>query len=420
MDDRMDLRNRIGLYGSYFLGMAGIGFTLPYLALFLGERGLSNRAIGLISTLAALAGLLQFPAGLWSDRLRWRKPFLVAALVLLAVATYWLRGAQSAVWIAVLVVLFAENGACRAVVESLAGAEAAHLARPNQIGAALGALRFWKPIGIVLVALVGGVLAERRGVASILGPLVVVQALAVVAALLIHEDKGSRPENNAGLPAEDRQGAQTRASSGEGLADRGLWVFLAAMVLFHVANAPAGVYLGPFLTQDLHAPERLPSYAFVVSMVAWMLVVWPAGRLADRLGRRPLLIAGWAAMTVRLALIALTRSPWQVVAIQTLDGLANGLFAVIAAAWVSDRLADPRRAGEAQVLVGSALVLGSAIGPVLSGLVIDSLGYRPMFWLLAAIGALATAVVAGLVPESVRREPAPGPLATLTDLSTTP
>ena len=35
----MDWRNRIGLYGSYFLGMAAIGFTLPYLPLYLGEKG---------------------------------------------------------------------------------------------------------------------------------------------------------------------------------------------------------------------------------------------------------------------------------------------------------------------------------------------------------------------------------------------
>ncbi len=66
----MDTRNRIGLYGSYFLCMAGIGFTLPYLPLYLRQQGMSDRAIGLVSTLAALAGLLQFPVGVWSDRLR--------------------------------------------------------------------------------------------------------------------------------------------------------------------------------------------------------------------------------------------------------------------------------------------------------------------------------------------------------------
>ena len=42
----MDMRNRIGLYGSYFLGMAAIGFTLPYLPLYLGEKGLSDRRSG--------------------------------------------------------------------------------------------------------------------------------------------------------------------------------------------------------------------------------------------------------------------------------------------------------------------------------------------------------------------------------------
>ncbi len=53
----MDWRNRIGLYGAYFFGMAGIGFTLPYLPLYLKERGLSDRDIAIVSTLAALGAL---------------------------------------------------------------------------------------------------------------------------------------------------------------------------------------------------------------------------------------------------------------------------------------------------------------------------------------------------------------------------
>src|SRR5258705_13645890 len=94
----MDWRNRIGLYGCYFLGVAGIGFTLPYLTLFLRERGLSNQAVGIICMLAALAGLIQFPLGLWSDRLGRRKPFLLAALALMAGATALLSGANGAPW----------------------------------------------------------------------------------------------------------------------------------------------------------------------------------------------------------------------------------------------------------------------------------------------------------------------------------
>jgi len=419
----MDLRNRIGLYGSYFLGMAGIGFTLPYLPLYLGEKGLDDRAISQVSALAALAGLAQFPVGLWSDRIGWRKPFLLVALGSVAAATFLLRGAHGAIWLGVLVVLFAENGIGRAVVESLAGAEAAALAKAGETGAALGALRFWKPAGIVLMLLLGSYMAghARGGLESILLPLAVVQVLAFLAAFLIHEDKArheptDEPESK---PAAD-------GKSGGFLKDRGLLCFLAAMVLYHAANAPGGVYLGMYLKRGLHAAPSIPAYAFLVSMIAWTLVVFPAGRLADRIGRKPLLIAGWTIMAVRLALVAVLKSPWLLVANQALDGLGNGLFAVVAAAWVTDRFADPRRVGEAQVLVGAALVGGSALGPFVAGFFVERLGYPAMFGVLAGVGAVATAIVVFLVPETggKRRDgstgPAGGPMATTGDLSTTP
>ncbi len=419
----MDPRNRIGLYGSYFLGMAGIGFTLPYLPLYLGQEGLSDQAIGIVSTLAALAGLAQFPVGLWSDRIGWRKPFLVGGLAAVAASTWLLRGAHGVVWIGVLVVLFAENGIGRAVVESLAGAEATALAPKGGVGAALGALRFWKPIGIVLIALGGSWMAERYGVGSILLPLAVIQTLAVGAALLIHEtgeakkaDEDDRTQNPVDPKPDQTQARVPR--------DAGLWAFAAAMILYHAANAPGGVYLGLFLKRDLHAPERMLAYAFAVSMVAWMIVVWPAGRLADRWGRKPLLIAGWSIMAVRLALVAMVSTPALAVANQALDGLANGLFAVLAASWVTDRLADPRRSGEAQVIVGSCLVLGSAIGPAVAGFVVGPLGYRGLFWALSGVGVVATAIVVFLVPETLEEKTKANdpvvPMATVSDLSTTP
>jgi len=393
----MDWRNRIGLYGAYGPGLSGIGFTLPYLPLYLGEKGLSDTQISLISALAAVAGLAQFPLGLWSDRLQWRKPFLVASLGVLAVATFLLPRAESLLALGALVILFAENGICRAVLESLSGAEAASLAPAGQVGAAMGALRFWKPVAIVSVTLIGGLFAERFGVGSILVWLVVVQGLAFACALLIHD---RRVEASSFAPRKDALSrSETRPCRPRW--DRSLWAFVAAMVLFHACNAPGGVYLGLFMDRELEAPPALLSYAFVVSMVAWMLLARPAGRLADRWGRRPMLIFAWAVMALRLALIAVVRSPWEVVAIQVLDGTAGGLFSILCAAWVTDKLGDARRVGEAQVIVGTSLVLGSALGPALSGPIAEALGYRGLFALLAGVGALATAVVVIWVPETL-------------------
>jgi MFS family permease len=132
-----------------------------------------------------------------------------------------------------------------------------------------------------------------------------------------------------------------------------------------------------------------------------MLLVRPAGRWADRLGRKPLLVLGWFAMSLRLILLAIARSPQQVLFIQLLDGLAQGTFGVLAAAWVTDRFADPRRTGEAQVLVGSCLVLGSALGPLLAGMAFPMLGYRGLFALLSGIAGAATLLVLFWVPETL-------------------
>jgi MFS family permease len=113
------------------------------------------------------------------------------------------------------------------------------------------------------------------------------------------------------------------------------------------------------------------------------------------------LILAWGLMALRLGGVAVAQTAAQVIAIQALDGASNAMFAVVAAAWVTDRLGDYRRFGEAQVIVGSCLVLGSAIGPAVSGYLVEALGYRGLFAALAGAGAIATAIVVFGVPETV-------------------
>ncbi len=395
----MNWRNRVGVYGCYLCGTAGIGFTLPFLPLYLSQEGLSDRTIGWVSTCAALSGLAQFPLGLWSDRVGTRKSFLLAALGLLTLSAALLQGAHGVLWIGLLVVLFAENGICRAMIESLTGAEVTALAAPTEVAAALGRLRTWKPIGIIAVALVGSWWASRFGIEAILFPITVIQLIGFMAAWLIHE-----PHNLSTVPVAtlqvNRDSPPTRTSH---FSNRSLWFFIVAMVMFHAANAPGGIYLGLLLKRQMDVADSWLAYSFVCSMLGWMLTVWPAGRIADRMGRRPLLIVAWAVMSLRLFIVSVATSPLEIVANQFLDGAANGLFAVLAATWVTDRMADVRRSGEAQALVGTALVFGSAVGPAISAMFVDQLGYRALFACLGTVGTIATAIIVLFVPESLPR-----------------
>ena len=58
--------------------------------------------------------------------------------VALAVSTWLLQGGGSVVWLAFLVILFAENSICRATAESLFGAEIAQLSPPDRVGPVVG------------------------------------------------------------------------------------------------------------------------------------------------------------------------------------------------------------------------------------------------------------------------------------------
>lgn len=396
----MNWRNRVCVYGSYICGTAGIGFTLPYLPVYLSQEGLSDRIIGWISTCAAVSGLAQFPIGIWSDRLESRKPFLLTAMGFLTLSALLLQAAHGAIWIGLLVILFAENGICRAVIDSLTGAEVTALARPEEVGAALGRLRTWKPIGIIAVAAAGSWWASKFGIEAILFPLTCLQLVGFVLVALIRDRKQRQVSIATKHWNADTVDLPPRPSL---LSNRQLGTFVIAMVLFHAANAPGGVYLGLFLKREMNVSDSWLAYSFVISMVGWMLTVWPAGKIADRIGRKPLLVVAWATMTVRLFIVAVAATPLQIALNQFLDGVANGLFSVLAATWVTDCLADSRRNGEAQTLVGTALVFGSAIGPAISAICVTELGYRGLFACLAVTGALATAVVVFCVPESLRR-----------------
>ena len=59
--------------------------------------------------------------------------------------------------------------------------------------------------------------------------------------------------------------------------------------------------------------------------------------------------------------------------------------------------------------------------PAGAGLLVGAIGYRNLFWVLAALGAAATALVVGFVPETLETKRAGiGPMGTVSDLSTSP
>jgi MFS family permease len=132
-------------------------------------------------------------------------------------------------------------------------------------------------------------------------------------------------------------------------------------------------------------------------------VLLPAGRAADKLGRRPVIIAGCLVSGAGLGLIAILPGRAGFLLALAIAGLGSGLLDVAPAAMIGDLIA-----GQGGTLVASYQMAGdtgSVTGPVTAGFLVDSVSFTAAFGLAAGVLGLA-AVVSYFAPESgVEREP---------------
>jgi MFS family permease len=141
------------------------------------------------------------------------------------------------------------------------------------------------------------------------------------------------------------------------------------------------------------------------SLSAFFLRPW-AGRVADRWGRRPLMLAGAGLFAASTLAYGLASSPAALAGLRLLTGAGEALFWVGALTAVAD-LAPAERRGEAMSLASLSLYLGIGVGPLLGELTIDRLGFTAA-WALAAGCGLVAVALALRVPDTRPDDPEAG------------
>src|SRR5262249_47725379 len=129
------------------------------------------------------------------------------------------------------------------------------------------------------------------------------------------------------------------------------------------------------------------------------------GRSAQEWGRRPLLIAAFAALSLRGLLFAFTSDPYLLVAVQLLDGVAAAVLAVMIPLVVADVTFGTGRFNLAQGVVGSAVGVGASLSTTLAGYMSDHFGSSAAFLALAAIAALGLTGLTAFLPETRPNNP---------------
>src|SRR5439155_18126537 len=113
---------------------------------------------------------------------------------------------------------------------------------------------------------------------------------------------------------------------------------------------------------------------------------WIARR-ADDWGRKPMLVAGFSVLPLRVVLFALAPDPWYLVGVQALGGLTAATIGIMTPLVIADITRGTGRYNLAQGAAGTASALGAALSTAVSGYVAQLFGYSFGFFGLAAIGA---------------------------------
>ncbi len=166
-----------------------------------------------------------------------------------------------------------------------------------------------------------------------------------------------------------------------------------------------------FVRDVLHEPATWTGIGFLVVAALNAATLLPGGRVADTLGRRPVIVAGCLTSGASMVMLALLPGLWGFLIALAVLGLGSGLLDVAPAAMIGDLLGGgsgrgdsgrgtSRQGGTVVASFQMAGDIGTVSGPVAVGFLVDSVSYSAAFALAAAV--LGLAAVAGLFAPETR------------------
>jgi EmrB/QacA subfamily drug resistance transporter len=155
----------------------------------------------------------------------------------------------------------------------------------------------------------------------------------------------------------------------------------------------------PRMQRDLGVGLSSLQWTFNAYGIAFAAGIITAAALGDRFGRRRLFNGGVALFTVASAACALAPNAGELIAARTLQGLAGAVVLPLSLTILTTAFPAERR-GMIVGVYGGLAGLAVALGPVVGGIVTESIDWHWIFWLNVPIGVVASLLGLRLLPES--------------------
>ncbi|CAL9445519.1 Multidrug resistance protein Stp [Streptomyces sp. enrichment culture] len=172
-----------------------------------------------------------------------------------------------------------------------------------------------------------------------------------------------------------------------------------SLLIVSLDNTVLNVAL-PSMQQDLHAGTSglqwtIDAYTLVLASLLML-----AGSTADRIGRKRVFMAGLVVFTLGSVLCSLAPNLEALVAFRMVQAVGGSMLNPVAMSIITNTFTDPRERARAIGAWGAVVGISMAAGPLVGGLLVESVGWRSIFWINLPVGLAALLLTLRFVPES--------------------
>jgi EmrB/QacA subfamily drug resistance transporter len=182
---------------------------------------------------------------------------------------------------------------------------------------------------------------------------------------------------------------------------RKLVLAICCMSLFIVGLDSTIVNLAlPSIQRDLNASVSglqwtIDAYTLVLASLLML-----SGSTADRIGRRRTFQAGLVLFSLGSLLCGTAPNIGLLIVFRMVQAVGGSMLNPVAMSIITNTFTEPRERARAIGVWGGVIGLSMSVGPVVGGLLVDTVGWRSIFWLNVPVGILALVLTALFVPES--------------------
>lgn len=367
----------------------------PALPLFIRSMGVPVSTVGFIAAASTIVGIVvSFPAGILSDIIGRRRVLLMAAIVFATAPFLYL--VITLPWQLVLVRIY--HGLATAILGPVAMAAVADTFEKGR-GERMGWYSSATMVGRFAAPFVGGILIFGEDFRWVYLAGGFAGILALVAALrlpLVAKTPSSSRE------VFKRQRGNYRQEIAFVFRHRGILATSGIEAVQYFAFGCLETFLPIYLNEELGFPTWQIGILFAVQILAATITKPMMGRLSDRHGRVPMIVAGLVLGGMTTATMLFFSNYLVIIVLIAIFGLGLAMVTASTSALVADLSRSQGRGGALGIL-SSIMDVGHSSGPMVAGVLISTYSYRMAFGIVGAVLVVASLLFGFIMRRVVHR-----------------